>query len=199
MNPDKLFLEQYKQIWEQRRQHVGHIWAIPIIITGLLGILITLVVNKVINFSLSWSTAFKVVSLIVVFSGFIGLFLRHDFFIRVLGLLLKDLQKEQGPEKNLPQFGDEFKIRYALKLNRLEKIGSWRIGTWWWGLVVLGLLLFSILCLFFDFKSSKETEIKFVSKLQIDLSDKRLENKQLEEITDSKHEGQIIGGCRRPK
>ncbi|GEM_PF-3442518 len=133
------FLVQYQEVWKQRNQHVGHIWAIPAIITGLLGILALLIAHGKIDGS---NILFKIVSILIVVVGFVGLFLRHNFFIKVLGLTLKDMAKEQEPDKCLPQFGDEFKIKYERFLNPGEQFGSWCTGTFWWAVVVVGLVLF---------------------------------------------------------
>ena len=134
------FLVQYQMVWKQRNQHVGHIWAIPAIITGLLGILALLIAHGKIDFSSNVS--FKIASILIAVSGFVGLFLRHNFFIKVLGLSLKDMAKRQESDKWLPQFGGKFKIRYKRLLNSGERFGSWQTGTFWWAVVVVGLVLF---------------------------------------------------------
>lgn len=141
---EELFLAQYNQVWEQRRGHVGHIWAIPTTVTALTGILITLWVSGKISFSLHFE--WKILSLTFVYLGFFGIFCRHNFFIRVLGLLLKDLARKPKAWKNLPQFGSEFRRRYRRDLTScLDIFGSWRSGTFWWGMTVFGILLFIFL------------------------------------------------------
>lgn len=129
------FLIQYQEIWKQRNQHVGHIWAIPAIVTGLLGILALLIAHGKIDGS---NTLFKIASILIVVVGFIGLFLCHNFFIKVLGLTLKNMAKRQEPDKWLPQFGGKFKIRYERFLNPGEQFGSRCTGTFWWAVVVVG-------------------------------------------------------------
>ena len=140
---DEFFLTQYNQIWEQRRQHVGHIWAIPVVATGLAGIFATFMVNQNVNFSTH--TNLKIAALCIVGFGFIGLFLRHNFFIKVLGLLLKDLAAEEKPKQNLPQFGSDFKKKYCCELNCLEKFGSCCTGTVWWFITTCGIIAFVVL------------------------------------------------------
>ncbi len=144
MNHDPFFLEQYKQVWEQRRQHVSHIWAIPVVITGLLGIFASLLIKNKINLEVNYGI--KLLSLFLVCFGFFGLFYRHNFFIKVLGLLLEDLQKKPIARNDLPQFGDDFKRLYKddLKKNSLDQFGSLQTGTFWWFIVVLGISCFVI-------------------------------------------------------
>lgn len=154
MSEDRFFLEQYKQVWEQRRHHVNHIWAIPIIAIGLVTVFVTLIQKELImKVTLnSWSLCFIIAGLI----GFAGLFLRHNFFIKVLGLLLKKLAKDKSPDSDLPQFGDDFnKIKeFRSELHIFEKIGAEFTGTFWWAVVTfsiiyLGLSLFTQLSLYF--------------------------------------------------
>lgn len=141
MERDGLFLAQYNQVWEQRRQHVVHIWAIPAIVVALTGIFVTLLIYNKINFSTH--ILGKLVSASLIYIGFFGLFCRHNYFIRVLGLLLKDLAKNQNAESDLPQFGDDFRERFERDLkNPLDKFGSLRSGTFWWFIVTGGVLLF---------------------------------------------------------
>ncbi len=134
----KLFLTQYELVWKQRDQHVGHIWAIPAIITGLLGIAALLLAHGKIEFVTN--TVLKIISILIISIGFIGLFLRHNFFIKVLGLTLKSMAKRQEPDRWLPQFGSKFKMKYKRFLNFAEKIGSWFTGTFWWAIVTIGLI-----------------------------------------------------------
>lgn len=140
---DELFLKQYDQVWQQRRQHVGHIWAIPVVITGLLGIFTTLLVYGKINFSSH--ICLKFLSILVIALGFFGLFCRHNFFIRVLGLLLKDLQSNPTAREDLPQFGTDFRERFKSDLkNPLDRFGSLSTGTFWWFITVAGIILFVV-------------------------------------------------------
>src|SRR3989338_885183 len=135
------FLLQYDQVWKQRNHHVAHIWAIPAIITGLLGIFALLLVHNKID---SHNLIFKVFSILMAAIGFIGLFLRHNFFIKVFGLVLKEMAKYRKPDSDLPQFGSEFSEKYRRFLNPGEKFGAWQTGTFWWEVVVLGLVLFTL-------------------------------------------------------
>ncbi len=143
MERDKLFLKQYEQVWLQRRQHVGHIWAIPTIVTALVGIFVTLLINHEIHLNpyAYWGIAF----LFLVGLGFFGLFWRHNFFIKALGLLLQDLAAEPQARYDLPQFGKEFKDLYWDDLDLFERFGSLITATWWWALTSFGIFLFIVL------------------------------------------------------
>ncbi|GEM_PF-1615158 len=139
MSEDKFFLEQYKQVWEQRRQHVTHIWAIPAIIAGFIALLF----NEKISFEKF--NALTYFSLALVPIGMVGLFLRHNFFIKVLGLLLEDLAKYQRPFPRLPQFGDRLKLVYYSKLNFYEQnIPNFCTGTFWWAITATGITIFCV-------------------------------------------------------
>ncbi len=143
MERDKLFLIQYEQVWLQRRQHVGHVWAIPTIVTALVGGFVTLAVNHKIDF-ISHPNL-KIVSLNLIGIGLIGLFLRHNFFIKALGLLLKDLAKRAKARKDLPQFGKDFKKLYWRDLSCAERCGARVTATIWWIVTVIGLIVYVLL------------------------------------------------------
>ena len=140
---EELFLEQYKQVWEQRRQHVGLYWSIPPISVAVL----TLVIEKFAPKQLSDWPRSLFVSLILFAIGIIMLFLRHNFFVAAHRLLLEDLQKVQKPMEDLPQSGEAFQKRYCTELGFDEQIGSYCNGMFSWAIIIIGLVLFIYFCL----------------------------------------------------
>jgi len=144
MNEDKLFLAQYNQVWEQRRQHVGLYWKIPIISLAFVTFIIT-----IINYSKISLDANRINILFVIFIpyliGVVRIYLRHNFFQRTYGLLLQDLENGEGiPIRPLPQFGTELRDRYQARLKGVERLGSQLDGMDSWIWIMITVLMFGI-------------------------------------------------------
>ncbi len=133
------FLAQYNQVWQQRRQHVTLIWAIPTIATAVLTLLFHVLfpheegIAPILPSESIWA-------IIIIGLGLSSLLLRHNFFIKCLGLLLQELDGRRMPFV-LPQFGDQFREVYREKLRFWEKIGAIKDGTFWWVVVSYGVIL----------------------------------------------------------
>lgn len=136
------FIAQYNQVWLQRRQHVTLIWAIPTIAIAVLTVLLNIFFNKegkaIIEIGLNFLIALGVIAI-----GLWGLWLRHNFFIKCLGLLLQELDGRRMPFV-LPQFGDQFREIYKENLKLWEKIGAIKDATFWWLVVSYGFVLLLI-------------------------------------------------------
>ncbi len=145
------FLAQYSQVWQQRRQHVTLIWAIPTIIFTVISLLMNVIFDKCNDKNIfNWTEV--LFAIVTIGSGACGLLLRHNFFIKVLGLLLQDLDEKRIP-LSLPQFGEEFRVIYRSKLNMWEKLGSVKDGTFWWLVTSVG-LFFLLVALITNFTNS---------------------------------------------
>lgn len=189
MNPkNDHFIAQYNQVWLQRRQHVTLIWAIP---AGAMAVL-TVLLNILFTARKSFSIEFDLIlTLVIIFVGLWGLLLRHNFFIRTLGLLLLELDANPRPQL-LPQFGDDLRNRYRSKLNLWQSIGSIKDGAFWWGIVFIGVFYLTLILMqnfvnssmqiTFDFLIGKIWLIPiiivllFVKDLCVFISSRRLKN-----------------------
>lgn len=133
------FLAQYNQVWQQRRQHVTLIWTIPTIAIAVTTFLVRALfphekaIDSILRSESIWA-------LIIIGVGLSGLLLRHNFFIKCLGLLLQELDGRRTPFV-LPQFGSQFREVYREKLRFWEKIGAIKDGTFWWVVVSYGVIL----------------------------------------------------------
>lgn len=113
MDEDRFFLEQYHRVFEQRRQHTIHIWAIPTVVVTVA----TLATSKVDTGQLNvFTIRFLIVPLIFLLLGVIRISLRHNFFEEAYGFLLREMDRNRKPIKRLPYLGYElvfFKFRLS--------------------------------------------------------------------------------------
>jgi len=145
-----LFLAQYNQVYEQRRQHVGLYWKIPTVAAAV----VTLAVHKLDFAKLNVCTLYLLIVPLLMFSyGVLHLFFRHNYFQKVYGLLLQKMDKDEHrkPLKPSPQFGPDFKKpEYQKKMKQWwEKLGekSYGINSWLW---IMAAAVFYILLIWFD-------------------------------------------------
>ena len=138
---ERIWKEQYNQIWQQRRQHVGLYWKIPTVAGGFLGLII-----KIVDFKgFSPSEIDFLFSLFLIYSaGVVGLFLRHNFFQKVYGLVLRRMDKNNKALRPTPQFGKQLRKQYYRGLDFWEKIGAYLNGMYCWMLIMLSAMLFVI-------------------------------------------------------
>ena len=142
---EELFLEQYKQVWEQRRQHVGLYWQIPAVTTGIFVFLLKFFTLKTSNV---WHIL-AAISLINLFCGACRIFLRHNYFVKVYGLLLEDMACGRISPASLPQFGDDLERMYHRRLKHwYEKCGSRADGMDSWIFIMVGIFLYFIFWFF---------------------------------------------------
>ncbi len=151
MDDDNLFKLQYGQIWQQRRQHVTLYWAIPTVAGGVIAFFVShLSVN-----GLNKCTVYLLFGLLLLFSwGAIKIFLRHNFFQRGYGLVLKDMDRQRKPLEFAPQFGEDLvkyleDKNYFKDLDYWEKAGAKQKGIHPW-LIIIITVAFSILLVGID-------------------------------------------------
>lgn len=129
----ELFIAQYNQAWDQRRQHVTLIWTIPTVGGAVVAFALSQIPLEKLNI---FSVHFLFLMVGIFSVGAVRIFLRHNFFQRVYGLLLADLEKEKKPIVPLPQIGDELLNRYYEKIksdfweiegSKYKGINSWMI------------------------------------------------------------------------
>lgn len=100
MISEEIKLEQYKQAWNQRRQHVVLYWKIPVVSLGLIALIAQLPYFRGIKDFRREIVYF--VLLIGYGLSILFLFLRHNFFAEVYIFLTDDMQEElikEGSEK----------------------------------------------------------------------------------------------------
>lgn len=141
MEEREYFLAQYNQVWQQRRQHVALIWAIPTIAFAVTTFLAQALFPdegspRILRSESVWA-------LIIMAVGLSGLLLRHNFFIKCLGLLLQEQDSRRAPFV-LPQLGTQFRDIYRERLGWWEKIGAIKDGTFWWVVASYGIILLFI-------------------------------------------------------
>ena len=140
----ELFLEQYKQVWEQRRQHVGLIWKIPTISSALVVGLLNAIDFEKLGVKLSTKQVhFLFVSLVLYGFGSVMLLLRHNFFVGAYGLLLKRMQNDNKFRRALPQRGKDLRRLFYSRLSCWEKLGSWPLfdGMISWSIIFISITL----------------------------------------------------------
>lgn len=104
MSDSELFLAQYNQVWEQRRQHVTLIWTIPTV--G--GAVIAFALSQLPAKGLNPISVFLFFILLLIFSHSVfRIFLRHNTFQQAYGFLLAHLNSEKKPMNPLPQTGED--------------------------------------------------------------------------------------------
>lgn len=141
MEEKEHFLAQYNQIWQQRRQHVSLVWTIPTVAFGVMTLLVQVLFPE--EGIVRMLRLESVLALIIIGIGLSGLLLRHNFFIKCLGLLLQEQDGRRVPFV-LPQFGNQFREIYREGLGFWEKIGAIKNGTFWWLVVSYGFILLLI-------------------------------------------------------
>ena len=149
---NELFLAQYNQVWEQRRQHVKLIWTIPTLGGAVVAFFIAQLPFEKLN-NLSKHLLF--LSLVIFAIGVIRIFLRHNFFQAVYGLLISDLEREREPIIPLPQTGEQFIERYNDDVRKRfwENLGSKYLGINSW-ILIMGSMSLSLLVIWIDLTNS---------------------------------------------
>ena len=136
---DEVQLEQYRQVWEQRRRHVGLYWKIPTVATLFIGLLIQTPFFKSL---VSWKYHVFTTFLTLYTWGVVRLFLRHNFFQEAYGILLQDMEDRMtNPLRPLPQFGRELKNLYETRLGFWARLGLNLDGSISWFLLMLSACL----------------------------------------------------------
>ncbi len=123
MDDDKLFLEQYRQIFQQRQQHATLVWTIPTVVVAV-GAVVVNALPKMGVLQLHPVFLWMAAPLFLWFLyGISGLVLRHSFFGEALAFLLQDMDMRGQPEKPLPRTGGDL-VKYKHRISPWAQIGA---------------------------------------------------------------------------